>query len=71
MSVARTGAPESRSLPRTTAWWPSVRTSAPIRAISSQNMNRASNRFSVIIAVPSAIDSSAIACGCRSVGSPG
>jgi len=37
----------------------SVRTSAPMRAISSQNMNRASKRFSVIMAVPSATDSAA------------
>ena len=49
-----TGAPESRGTPRTTAWWPSVRRSAPSRASSWANMNRASKTFSVIIAVPCA-----------------
>ena len=36
-SEARTGAPDRRSTPRTTAWRPSVRTSAPMRASSSTN----------------------------------
>ena len=50
---ATTGAPESIGTPRTTAWCPSVRRSAPRRASSWANMNRASKTFSVIIAVPS------------------
>ena len=52
MSVARTGAPESRSRPRTTAWWPSV--GCPRRAGPSRctNMNRPSKMFSVISEAP-------------------
>ena len=71
MSEHHTGALESCGRPRTTAWWPSVRASAPSRIISSTNRKRASNTFSVIIDVPSAIDASAIAIGCKSVGKPG
>ena len=41
MSVARTGAPERRSRPRTTACLPSVRISAPSRTSSWTNVNRA------------------------------
>ena len=62
---------ERRSRPRTTAWWPSVRMSAPRRSISLTNMNRLSKTFSVTIAVPSRTDASAMAIGCRSVGKPG
>ena len=43
---------------------------APRRIISSTNRNRASNTFSVIIDVPSAIDAKPMAIGCRSVGNP-
>ena len=71
MSLAHTGALDSRSTPRTTAWCPSVRASAPSRIISSTNRKRASNTFSVIIDVPSATAASAIAIGCRSVANPG
>ena len=71
MSVASTGALESRSRPRTTAWWPSMRTSAPSRTSSLTNMNRPSNTFSVISAVPVETAASATAIGCRSVGNPG
>ena len=71
MSLAHTGALESCATPRTTAWWPSVRASAPSRIISSTNRNRASKTFSVIIDVPSATAASAIAIGCRSVAKPG
>ena len=71
MSEAHTGALESRSNPRTTAWCPSVRASAPIRTSSSMNRKRDSNRFSVIIDVPSATADSASAIGCRSVANPG
>lgn len=56
---------------RTTAWCPSVRASAPSRIISSTNRKRASNTFSVIIDVPSAIDARAMAIGCKSVGNLG
>ena len=66
-----TGAPESIGTPRTTAWCPSVRRSAPRRASSWANMNLASKTFSVIIAVPDETAASAIANGCRSVGNPG
>ena len=38
----------------TTAWRPSVRTSAPMRSSSPTNTNRLSKTFSVTIAVPSA-----------------
>ena len=38
--------------------------------ISLDELNRASNTFSVIIEVPSEIDASPIAIGCRSVGNP-
>ena len=65
------GAGQPFGRPRTTAWWPSVRMSAPSRASSWTNMNRASKTFSVIIAVPSPTAASAIANGCRSVGKPG
>ena len=71
MSWATTGAPDSIGTPRTTAWWPSVRRSAPSRASSWANMNRASKTFSVIIAVPVDDRGEAIANGCRSVGKPG
>ena len=71
MSVARTGAPESRSRPRTTAWWPSVRMSAPSRTISFTNMNRPSKMFSVISEAPSLTAASPIAIGSRSVAKPG
>jgi len=71
MSSARTGAAESRSTPRITAWWPSVRMSAPIRFNSSTNMNLLSKTFSVTMLVPDADDSSAIIWGWRSVGNPG
>ncbi|COW31015.1 Uncharacterised protein [Mycobacterium tuberculosis] len=71
MSEHHTGALDSCGRPRTTAWCPSVRASAPSRIISSTKRNRASNTFSVIIDVPSAIDAKAIAIGCRSVGNPG
>ena len=71
MSVARTGAPESRSRPRTTAWWPSVLMSAPSRIISLANMNRPSKMFSVIREAPSLTAASPIAIGSRSVAKPG
>ena len=35
-----TGALDNAGTPRTTAWWPSVRASAPSRIISSMNRNR-------------------------------
>jgi hypothetical protein len=71
MSDAHTGADDSRRTPRTTAWWPSVRASAPRRTISSTNRKRPSNTFSVIIEVPSETAESAMAMGCRSVANPG
>ncbi len=71
MSDDHTGALDSCGIPRTTAWCPSVRASAPSRIISSTNRNRASKTFSVIIDVPSAIDANPMAIGCRSVGKPG
>ena len=71
MSVARTGAPDSRSRPRTTAWWPSVRMSAPSRTISFTNMNRPSKMFSVISEAPSLTAARPIAIGSRSVAKPG
>ena len=71
MSLAHTGALDSCGTPRTTAWWPSVRASAPRRTISSTKRKRASNTFSVIIDVPSATADTAIAIGCRSVAKPG
>ena len=71
MSLARTGAPDSRGTPRTTAWWPSVRTCAPSRASSLANTNRPSKMFSVTMAAPSAMALSAITNGCRSVARPG
>ena len=40
--------------PWTMTWWPSIRASAPSRASSWTVRNRASKRFSVIIALPSA-----------------
>src|ERR671928_198095 len=71
MSVATTGALESRSRPRTTAWCPSMRTLAPSRTSSLANTKRASNTFSVIRAVPVDTAARATAIGCRSVGKPG
>ena len=71
MSSASTGAAESASTPRITAWWPSVRMSAPILLSSSTYRNRASKTFSVAIDVPSAVARSAIMIGWKSVASPG
>ena len=48
-----------------------MRTSAPSRTSSLTNMNRPSNTFSVISAVPVDTAASATAIGCRSVGKPG
>ena len=48
-----------------------MRTSAPRRTSSLTNMNRPSNTFSVISAVPVETAASATAIGCRSVGNPG
>ena len=48
-----------------------MRASAPSLIISSMNRNRDSNRFSVIIAVPSETVDSAIANGWLSVAKPG
>ncbi len=70
-SVAITVAPWRRFTPRTIAVWPAVSMSAPRRASSSACMKRFSKMFSVIVAVPSAIVSSAISCACMSVGKPG
>ena len=44
---------------------------APSRTSSLTNMNRPSNTFSVISAVPVETAASATAIGCRSVGNPG
>ena len=70
-SVLRTGAPESSRTPCTSAWWPSMRTSAPMRMSSSANMKRFSKTFSVMIESPSASAMSAMNCACMSVGNPG
>ncbi len=67
----RPGHPTASACPRTTAWWPSVRTSAPSRASSWTNRNRPSKRFSVTIDVPSLIAASVTIIACRSVGNPG
>ena len=48
-----------------------MRTSAPSRTSSLTNMNRPSNTFSVISAVPVETAARATAIGCRSVGKPG
>ena len=55
--------PGERFTPRTTAWWPSTRMSAPMRTSSGMYLNLPANTFSVRIPTPSATDSSATSRG--------
>ena len=63
--------PTAASTPRTTACRPSWRMSAPMRLSSATKPSRLSNTFSVTMAVPSAVASSATASGMKSVAKPG
>ena len=71
MSLASTGALESRSTPWTMTWCPSMLSSGAEAVEPRTVRKRASKRFSVIIAEPSATALQAMANGCRSVGKPG
>ena len=70
-SVAFTGAALSFSTPSKTATLPSTWILAPILLSSSQYLNLESHIPSVIMDVPSAMQSNTPITGCRSVGNPG
>ena len=70
-SVAITVAPERRCAPSTTATLPSVWMRAPRRCSSFTCMKRFSKMVSATVAVPCAMQSSAMNCACMSVGKPG
>ncbi len=70
-SVAITVAPDNRGTPCTTAVWPSISIFAPSRTSSLTCMKRFSKIVSLITALPSAMQFTAINCACMSVGNAG